>query len=125
MLLDCVEISEPAPDQAAEAVSLARETGDLSRLRTEYAALSGALKLLDKYAPAKGKLLAPKPEVSREDFLDESTLAENLALAAQVEALDERIRNIGAEESRQAGRRRVGACREAPPAPSAGRSPSV
>lgn len=101
MLLDCVEISEPALEQTEENVSLARETGDLSRLRTEYAALSGALKILDKYAPAKGKLLAPKPEVSQEDFLDESTLAGNLVLAEQMEALDEKIRSIGAEESRQ------------------------
>ena len=103
MLLGCLEVSEPGSvqDDEAESIVLHREAGGLTKLRTDQATLSGALRLMDKYAPAKSKLLSPKPEVSEDVILDETTLEDNLALAERVEALDEKLRRIGAEESRQ------------------------
>ena len=103
MLLGCLEVSEPGSvqDDEAESIVLHREAGDLLKLRTDQAALSGALRLMDKYAPAKSKLLSPKPEVSEDVILDETALKDNLALAERVEALDEQLRRIAAEESRQ------------------------
>ena len=47
---------------------------------------------MDKYAPAKSKLLSPKPEVSEDVILDETTLEDNLALAERVEAYRPQIR---------------------------------
>ncbi len=70
MLLGCVQISEPdalLADTEAAAV-LRQESGNVTEVRSELTRLTAALKLLDKYAPVKSKLLSSRPEVTEADF---------------------------------------------------------
>ena len=96
--LGCVEICEADTDGAE---ALRKESGDLMGLRSRQAALEQALALLDRYAPAKTKLLSAKPELEDEIFLSDEGLEEALKLAETVHGKDEQIRRISAEESRQ------------------------
>jgi V/A-type H+-transporting ATPase subunit I len=102
MLLGCVEISEMAPDSEDPLLSGLKKAPAprLQTLRQQQNELSAAVALLDKYAPAKGKLLAPLPDVELSRLLDESTLDGDLALAQQLIGLDDRIRRLTGEESR-------------------------
>lgn len=99
MLLGCVEISEPAD---AEGMSLTRPDGaELGSVRAKHAALTNAISILDRYAPEKKKLLSPRPETELKTLLDESRLPEDLTLADKLISLDEQIRRLSAEESRE------------------------
>ena len=72
MLLGCVQVSEPdalLADAEAAAV-LRQESGNVTETRSELTRLNAALKLLDKYAPVKSKLLSSRPEVTEREFLD-------------------------------------------------------
>ena len=93
----CVEISEPSEleDQ------LRRESSALMQARSEQQSLLGALSVLDRYAPAKSKLLSPKPEVDGERLLDAAEMRRELEAAGQIRENGERIKRITAEESRQ------------------------
>ena len=97
----CVEVSEPTELQA-EAFSslLKRENGELMAERGRQQALQNALAVLNRYAPAKSALLSPKPEVAGEKLLDEQTLQSALDTAEALRESSDRIRRIGAEESR-------------------------
>ncbi len=101
MLLGCVEISQPDEEDAALPGVKSAAGGDLFRLRAEQSRLNGALKLLDKYAPAKKGLLTPLPEVSLDKLLDESALEGDVATAEHILSLDVEIRRVAAEESRE------------------------
>ena len=52
-------------------------------------------------AEAKKKLLAPRPEVSVGEFLDEEALARIMEKAKKLEGLEDRIRALTTEENRQ------------------------
>ncbi len=93
-----MEITEPeAPPETA--AQLRPETSDTVTLRTEQATLAHALELLDSYAPEKGSLLAPRPEVAEESVMDEAALQSDLLLAERIVGLDERVRRCEAELS--------------------------
>jgi len=103
MLLGCVELSDPVEIPEKEgADGLAR--GDMSELihrRGQRLELQNALRLLDRYAPAKKPLLQPRPDVQMETLLDESGLEENLRLAEEILHTEEKIRQLTTEESRE------------------------
>jgi len=100
MLLGCVEVSEPTPSEEGEAPILRRnDSQDLVQLRTDQAALTNSIALLKKYAPEKSGLLAPLPEVSTNDLLDETNVSDDLALANRIIGLDDKIRRLTAEEN--------------------------
>ena len=103
MLLGCVEISDPETllsDPEAEPL-LHRSESESFQRRNDRAVLLQALKLLDQYAPAKHGLFSPKPEVSRDTLLEEEKLQTFLKKAGEIDALDDRIRRLTVEESRQ------------------------
>ncbi len=102
MLLGCVEVSVPAVQPEDELLArLTRSDGaDIQRLKGRQTDLVTAVKLLDKYAPEKKKLLAPLPGVELEKLLDDSTLPSELELADKLIGLDDEIRRVTAEESR-------------------------
>ena len=102
MLLGCVEISEPELSELSDDLKarLSPEDSDMTRCRSDQAVLNQAVELLDKYAPAKGKLLAPKPEVGVDEILSDSTLDAALDAARKIVAADESIRRINAERAR-------------------------
>ena len=97
----CVEVSEPAElqDEGLREL-LRREDSALMSLRAQRQSLQQALAILDRYVPAKSKLLSPKPQVAGERLLDEALLDEALQIAESLRQSGERIRRIGAEESR-------------------------
>ncbi|MBQ3257096.1 MAG: hypothetical protein IJA67_06770 [Oscillospiraceae bacterium] len=99
MLLGCVEVSEPSAGlQELEFLSRV-ESAELIRLKSEHTAMSNAVALLKKYAKEKGGLLAPLPEVTSAQLLDESKLQESLEKANEVIRLDDQIRRMIAEEA--------------------------
>lgn len=102
MLLGCVEFSEPPADPDDEIISrLTRADGlDVQKLKSRQGDLITAVRLLDRYAPEKKKLLSPLPQVELEQLLDESRLDEDLELARKLIGIDDEIRRITGEESR-------------------------
>lgn len=103
MLLGCVEILEPSAGPDAElAARLSRYDGSaLARCRTDHSVLTAGLKQLDRYAPEKKGLLTPRPEAKLADLLDEEGIPASLALAEKLSGLDEQIRRLSMEESRE------------------------
>ena len=101
--MGCVEFSEIGDEiQGSEVEALlSRENSRLMALKTRQAALNHAIALLDRYAPAKGKLLSAKPEFEDEVLLDDSGVEGSLKTADAISGMDERIKRISAEESRQ------------------------
>lgn len=100
MLLGCVSVTEPDLPQEGDAAQLRPESGGLTEARADQARLTAALGLLDKYAPAKSKLLSARPEVTEAEFLDEKAYRAELEAASQIEDLEAQIRRLTSEESR-------------------------
>ena len=101
MLLGCVELKEQAAtDEATPALREMGQTG-LATEKARHAAITNALKLLDKYAPAKKSFLAPLPGAGIDEVLDESTLDADVELCEHIAELEERIRRATAEEGRE------------------------
>ena len=99
MLLGCVQISEPelhSPD-AEEAEIFTKETAGLSEFRADYERLLSGIELLNKYVPEKTGLFSPKPEVSRQSVLDESSLKEYIELAKSLDDADDKIKRLAVE----------------------------
>lgn len=105
MLLGCVEVTELETDELSPEMRalLARESSELTSCRSDHALLVQAVELLDKYAPAKGKLLSAKPLSEVEEILDDSSLAGTLDVARRIVTVDETIRRINAETARLGG----------------------
>ncbi len=100
--LGCVQVHEPEemlsdPDAAA---LLRPERAGLMNARNRQAEMQSAIKVLERYAPEKKKLLSSRPEVRETDFLDEEAQERDYALACQLNEWDGEIRRITAEESR-------------------------
>ena len=102
MLLGCVQVSEPdalLADAEAAAV-LRQESGSVTETRSELTRLTAALKLLDKYAPVKSKLLSSRPEVTEREFLDVGAYRKELDAVAQLEELEADVRRYNGEEAK-------------------------
>lgn len=80
---------------------LSAESSRLMSDKQEQSSIGHAISILDKFSPQKSPLLSAKPEADSEVFLDESSLDKILEEAAAVEADDDRIKRIAAEESRE------------------------
>lgn len=102
MLLGCVQISEPDAllADAESAAVLRQESGNVTEVRSELTRLTAALKLLDKYAPVKSRLLNSRPEVTEVDFLDDGAYRQELDAVAQIEELEAAVRRYNGEEAK-------------------------
>lgn len=102
MLLGCVQISEPDAllADAESAAVLRQESGNVTEVRSELTRLTAALKLLDKYAPVKSRLLSSRPEVTEADFLDDGAYRQELDAVAQIEELEAAVRRYNGEEAK-------------------------
>ena len=101
--LGCVQVSEADEEireQEAQG-ALTRESSELTAWKGRLATLDRAVELLKTYAPEKTPLLSPKRELDRDTLLAEDGLEEALALANAICEKEDRIRRIGAEESRE------------------------
>ena len=101
--LGCVQVTEIQEElQEQENQGLVhRESSELTALKSRQATLDRALQLLESYAPAKTPLLSAKPVQESDAFLETQGLQQALELAAAIDEREDRIRRIGAEESRQ------------------------
>ena len=99
----CVEFSEIGEEVAQDGLEgvLSRESSKLMTLRSQYSSINHAIELLDRAAPAKSKLLSAKPEAEDEVLLDASGLAAALSVSDNILGLDDELKRISAEESRQ------------------------
>lgn len=103
--LGCVEFSElDALVQGSEIEGIVkRESSKVMSYRAQQTALIHAVELLDKYAPAKSKLLSAKPELEGQELLSEEGIEAAMGLAEYISGNDDRIKRIAAEESRLRG----------------------
>ena len=99
----CVEFSELEGEvQGSEFEGLvSRESSGLMGFKSQHAALLNAVGILQKYAPVKKPLLSAKPQVEKDRLLDDSVLDAAMSLAEKLSGIEERIKRIAAEESRQ------------------------
>ena len=101
--LGCVqvtELGEELREQESQGL-VSPESSELTALKSRQAVLDRAVELLDRYAPVKKPLLSAKPELGSEELLDDRGQEETQKLAAAIGEREDRIRRIGAEESRQ------------------------
>ena len=100
--MGCVEVVQPEADQEDPVWSaLTRpDTGGLAAAHEEKAQAERALEVLKRYAPAKGGLLDPKPDVLEGDFLNEERAERARQAAKAVNDLDRRLAAIHAEENK-------------------------
>ena len=105
MRLGCVQVREPEGllAQPETAALLRPEKAGLAAGRTKLSSLQSAVRVLEYYVPEKKKLLSARPTVTRQQFLDDEALREDLALAETVNDWDVAVRRIQAEESRIRG----------------------
>lgn len=103
ILHGCVQFSEIDGEVAeSEMAELLRsESSELASFKAARNSLSNAIALLDRYVPVKSSLLSAKPELESRSFLDETGMWGSIGFAEAIEANDDRIRRISAEESRQ------------------------
>ena len=103
ILHGCIQFSEIGGEVAeSEMAELLRsESSELSSFRSARSSLSNALAILDRYVPVKSSLLSSKPELDAKSFLEETGTWGSVRFAEAIEANDDRIRRISAEESRQ------------------------
>ncbi len=101
----CVEFSEIEDQIQGSEVEgvLSREDAKLMALRTRQNALTHGIETLNKYAPAKTKLLSAKPEVESDELISQKGIDAALKISEAITEADDKIKRIAAEESRQRG----------------------
>ena len=103
MLLGCVELDSQdfMFDDPLLSKLVNREFSDSTPYRTQRQIYSDALKVLDKFAPAKSPLLSPKAEMSQSRIMDDSGEESCKAIAKEINLLDEKLRNLKNDEIRE------------------------
>ena len=97
--LGCVHLSEPS--ELPEELALRPVAADAASRRGTLRLLQTALTTLQKEAPQKGGgLLTPRPQVAREDFLNDAWLERQLQLAQTVNDHAEEIGRLQARMTR-------------------------
>ena len=105
MVFGCVELREPEETEFSPELScrLSREDSGVSEYRAEKTKLQQAIDVLNSYVPKKSPLLSAKPDVALEEFLNRESLEKYQDAAERILKAEDRIRRIGAEESRIRG----------------------
>ena len=96
LLLGCVELrAQDALLDAPETASLVeRAVGDVTAARSRRQIFADAIRILDDRVPVKTPFLAPKPEISQNELMDDTREADLLAEAKQLSALEEKLRAL-------------------------------
>jgi V/A-type H+-transporting ATPase subunit I len=98
----CVEVTEPDAQltEAEWASVLGRDIGAQGAVKAEVNAVSAAMEALKKYAPVKSGLFTVRPDITEEDFFDETRRDKALSAAQEI---NDRVAEIGqlySEENR-------------------------
>lgn len=97
--LGCVEIRQPEEDPETE-TRLRPERAGLAAARARCGEAEAALNTLSRYAPEKKKLLAARPLVKEDEFLDDGAMERDYALVREINERESEIRRLAAEETR-------------------------
>ena len=100
--LGCVQVREPTdcledPDWSA---FIRVDDTALADTRARADALRAALELLNRYAPSKGGLFSPRPEITEGQLFDDQARREALDAAERITGHEARINAIYAEQSK-------------------------
>jgi V/A-type H+-transporting ATPase subunit I len=98
--MGCLHLSEPPADETEWQDLLEREDDLTADRQAKLRVLQTALDTLRRVAPRKTGLLTPRPMVGEAEFLDESLLAEHLAVAKAVNEHNAELNRLGVQESR-------------------------
>ncbi len=103
LLLGCVELKEQETllSDPCTASLVSRVYGDVAAARTERQLYADAIRVLDSYAPVKTPLLAPKPKISQNELMDDERALRALMSARTLVNLEERLRALDVEISRE------------------------
>lgn len=98
----CVQISEPSEQLADEAYAalLRRDTTNLAQAKGNLSQLKNALEILNKYAPKKEGMFAPRRTVSEKELLDPKMMISALEKAERINEYAKNIAQLGAKETR-------------------------
>ena len=96
--LGCVHLAEPA--ELPEELALRRDTSQLADRQARLRTLRTAQAALQRWAPAKGGLLTPRPKVKESVFLDDALLERQLQTAEEINAHTAEIERLQAAEAR-------------------------
>ena len=96
----CVEVSTPEEHSEEWAKLLERPVSAQNQVRADLGALNNALDALNKYAPAKGSLLATRPCVTEEQLFDQAAADEALAIAGEINEAADQIGQAISNENR-------------------------
>ena len=105
--LGCVQVREPTdcmedPDWSA---FIRVDDTALADTRARADALRAALELLNRYAPSKGGLFSPRPEITEGQLFDDQARREALDAAERITGHEARINAIYAEQSKLAAQK--------------------
>ena len=105
--LGCVQVREPTdcledPDWSA---FIRVDDTALADTRARADALRAALELLNRYAPSKGGLFSPRPEITEGQLFDDQARREALDAAERIIGHEARINAIYAEQSKLAAQK--------------------
>lgn len=105
--MGCVEIDEPTDLTRDERVTalLKSDVGRTGMWESEARRLTDALAVLDKYAPAKTPMFAPRPKLTGRELFDDEVRRRALDAAEQLAELAAGLERLDAAESRLAGER--------------------
>ncbi|MGN1002048.1 MAG: V-type ATP synthase subunit I [Oscillospiraceae bacterium] len=103
MRLGCVELQaqDVILDTPETAFLVKKESVDVASFRTQRQIYADALKVLDQYAPQKTALFSQKPALTEQEFLDESEEARLKGIAKELSFMDDKIKNLVADETRE------------------------
>ena len=96
--LGCVHLAEPA--ELPEDLALRRDTSQLADRQAKLRTLRTAQAALQRWAPAKGGLLTPRPQVKESEFLDDRLLEWQLQIAEEVNGHTAEIERLQAAQAR-------------------------
>ena len=96
--LGCVHLAEPT--EAPEDLALRRDTSQLADRQAKLRTLRTAQAALQQWAPVKGGLLTPRPQVKESEFLDDGLLEWQLRVAEEVNGHVAEIERLRAAEAR-------------------------
>ncbi len=103
MLLGCVELDSQdfMFDDPLLSKIVSREYSDSTPFRTQRQIYADALKVLDKFAPAKSPLLSSKAQMAQSRIMDDSDEDRCKAIAKEINLLDEKLKNLKNDETRE------------------------
>ena len=96
--LGCVHLAEPT--EVPEDLALRRDTSQLADRQAKLRTLRTAQAALQQWAPVKGGLLTPRPQVKESEFLDDRLLEWQLRIAEEVNGHTAEIERLRAVEAR-------------------------